>query len=94
MAPRICAKRRNQILIDFTAGDDAHALGTLAEARIFIDDTAAISVLEMRAKARRLGATEQKQLDLIVVDYLQLMSGSSHRFESRQQEKFRKSHAS
>ena len=44
------------------------ALGKLADARIFIDDTAAITVLEMRAKARRL-ATEQKQLDLIVVDY-------------------------
>ncbi len=61
------------------------ALGLLADARIFIDDTAAISVLEMRAKARRL-ATEQKRLDMIVVDYLQLMSGSSRRFESRQQE--------
>jgi replicative DNA helicase len=61
------------------------ALGKLAEARIFIDDTPAISVLEMRAKARRL-ATEQKQLDMIVVDYLQLMSGSTRRFESRQQE--------
>jgi replicative DNA helicase len=61
------------------------SLNTLANTRIFIDDTAAISVLEMRAKARRL-ATEQKQLDMIVVDYLQLMSGSSNRFESRQQE--------
>ena len=61
------------------------ALGKLADARIFIDDTPAISVLEMRAKARRL-ATEQKQLDMIVVDYLQLMSGSTKRFESRQQE--------
>ena len=61
------------------------ALGKLADARIFIDDTAAISVLEMRAKARRL-ATEQKQLDMIVVDYMQLMSGSTRRFESRQQE--------
>ena len=61
------------------------ALGNIADARIFIDDTPAISVLEMRAKARRL-ATEQKQLDMIVVDYLQLMSGSSNRFESRQQE--------
>ncbi len=61
------------------------ALGKLADARIFIDDTPAISVLEMRAKARRL-ATEQKQLDMIVVDYLQLMSGSTRRFESRQQE--------
>jgi len=61
------------------------ALGKLADARIFIDDTAAITVLEMRAKARRL-ATEQKQLDMIIVDYMQLMSGSSRRFESRQQE--------
>jgi replicative DNA helicase len=42
-------------------------------------------VLEMRAKARRLAA-EQKKLDLIIVDYLQLMSGSSKRVESRQQE--------
>ncbi|HYH87020.1 MAG TPA: replicative DNA helicase, partial [Pyrinomonadaceae bacterium] len=63
----------------------AGALGTLADAKIFIDDTPGISVLEMRAKARRL-ASEQKRLDLIVVDYLQLMSGSSRRAESRQQE--------
>ncbi len=63
----------------------AQALGTLAEAKIFIDDTPGISVLEMRAKARRLAA-EQKRLDLIIVDYLQLMSGSSRRTDSRQQE--------
>jgi replicative DNA helicase len=63
----------------------AGALGSLSETRIFIDDTPGISVLEMRAKARRLAA-EQKRLDLIVVDYLQLMSGSSRRSESRQQE--------
>jgi replicative DNA helicase len=63
----------------------AKSLNTLANTRIFIDDTAAISVLEMRAKARRL-ATEQRKLDMIIVDYLQLMSGSSGRFESRQQE--------
>src|SRR3712207_5395178 len=62
----------------------AGALGTLADTKIFIDDTPGISVLEMRAKARRLAA-EQKRLDLIVVDYLQLMSGS-RRAESRQQE--------
>ena len=61
----------------------ARAIGTLAEAKLFIDDTPGISVLEMRAKARRLAA-EQKRLDLIVVDYLQLMSGG--RSESRQQE--------
>jgi replicative DNA helicase len=63
----------------------AQALGTLAETKIFIDDTPGISVLEMRAKARRLAA-EQKKMDLIIVDYLQLMSGSSKRSESRQQE--------
>src|SRR5207247_9315841 len=63
----------------------AKALGTLADTKIFLDDTAGITVLEMRAKARRLAA-EQKRLDLIVVDYLQLMSGSAKRFESRQQE--------
>lgn len=62
----------------------AIAIGTLSEASIFIDDTAGISVLEMRAKTRRLVA-EQKKLDLIVVDYLQLMSGGG-RIESRQQE--------
>jgi replicative DNA helicase len=62
----------------------AVALGTLSEAKIFIDDTPGISVLEMRAKIRRLAA-EQKQLDLIIVDYMQLMSGS-RRSESRQQE--------
>jgi replicative DNA helicase len=63
----------------------AKSLGTLADSRIFLDDTAAITVLEMRAKARRLAA-EQKKLDLIIVDYLQLMSSSAKRFESRQQE--------
>lgn len=62
----------------------AEAIGTLSEAKIFIDDTPGISVLEMRAKTRRL-VTEQKKLDLIVVDYLQLMSGGK-RIESRQQE--------
>lgn len=62
----------------------AGALGTLAETKIFIDDTPGISALEMRAKARRLAA-EQKRLDLIIVDYLQLMSGGK-RVESRQQE--------
>lgn len=62
----------------------AEAIGTLSESKLFVDDTPGISVLQMRAKARRLAA-EQKGLDLIVVDYLQLMSGSG-RTESRQQE--------
>lgn len=59
------------------------AAGTLYEAPIFIDDTAALSVLELRAKARRLKA--EHQLGLIVIDYLQLMKGRA-KAESRQQE--------
>ncbi len=62
----------------------ALAVSELAEARIFIDDTPAISVLEMRAKARRL-KNEQRGLDMLIVDYMQLMSGRG-RVESRQQE--------
>lgn len=62
----------------------AGAIETLSNTRMFIDDTAGINVLEMRAKARRLAA-EQGRIDLIVVDYLQLM-GASGRAESRQQE--------
>ncbi|MGE3466045.1 MAG: replicative DNA helicase [Pyrinomonadaceae bacterium] len=62
------------------------AIATLSEAKIFIDDTPAISALEIRAKVRRLAA-EQKALDLIVIDYLQLMSGGGgRRSENRQQE--------
>jgi replicative DNA helicase len=60
------------------------AVGSLSRAKIFIDDTPGISVLEMRAKCRRLAA-EQKALDLVIVDYLQLMN-SHRRSESRQQE--------
>ena len=59
------------------------AIGPLSDARIFIDDTPAISVREIRAKARRLKA--EKGLDILFVDYIQLMSGGV-RSESRQQE--------
>ncbi|MFZ1699778.1 MAG: replicative DNA helicase [Pyrinomonadaceae bacterium] len=62
------------------------SIATLSEAKIFIDDSPAISALEIRAKTRRLAA-EQKALDLIVIDYLQLMGGGSgRRSENRQQE--------
>lgn len=61
----------------------SNAAGRLAEAPIFIDDTAAMSVLEMRAKARRLKADHG--LDLIIVDYLQLMRGRGDE-GSREQE--------
>ena len=63
----------------------AEAIAQLSETSLFIDDTPGISVLEMRAKLRRLAA-EQKKLDLIVVDYLQLMAGGTRRNENRQQE--------
>ena len=56
----------------------------LHEAPIFIDDSAAITILEMRAKARRLAASEG-QLGMIVVDYLQLVRGSENS-ENRTQE--------
>lgn len=83
---RVDAHRfRNGFLTRDEWGRLAEAIGTLSEAKIFIDDTPGISPLEMRAKARRLVA-EQKQLDLIVVDYMQLMSGSGKRNENRQQE--------
>jgi replicative DNA helicase len=59
-----------------------NAAGRLAEAPIFIDDTPALSVLEARAKARRMKA--EHGLDLIVIDYLQLMRGRNP--ENRQQE--------
>jgi replicative DNA helicase len=61
----------------------ASAAGRLASASIYIDDTPGITVLELRAKARRLKI--EKNLGLVIVDYLQLMSGHI-RTENRQQE--------
>jgi replicative DNA helicase len=81
---RIDAHRfRSGFLSEKDYGRLSHALGTLAEARIYIDDSASIGVLEMRAKARRLKA--EHGLHLLIVDYIQLMQGRG-RFESRQQE--------
>jgi replicative DNA helicase len=60
-----------------------NAAGKLAESLIFIDDSSALSVLEMRAKARRL--KQQHGLSLVIVDYLQLMRGRG-KFERREQE--------
>lgn len=64
-------------------------LGALLEAPIFIDDTPGISMSEMRAKCRRLQQS-QGRLDMIVVDYLQLVSGTpaggGRRYENRTQE--------
>jgi replicative DNA helicase len=81
---RIDAHRfRSGYLNEKDYGRLSHALGTLAEARVFIDDTASIGVLEMRAKARRLQA--EHGLHLLIIDYIQLMQGRG-RFESRQAE--------
>ena len=61
------------------------AMEQLAHAPIFIDDTPGIALSEMRAKARRLHQSQGK-LDLLIVDYLQLMSGGGRRYENRTQE--------
>jgi len=63
-----------------------YAMGTLAEANIWIDDTAGISTMEMRSKARRLQS--EQGVDMIIVDYLQLMQSSAggKRNENRVQE--------
>jgi len=60
------------------------AAGKLSEAPIFIDDTPAISVMELRAKARRLKA--HHDIKLIILDYMQLMRGTTSSMENRQQE--------
>jgi replicative DNA helicase len=59
------------------------AFGRLHDAKVFIDDSPSLGILEMRAKARRLKL--EHGLDMLVVDYLQLMQGRG-RFENRQQE--------
>src|SRR6266850_3365570 len=59
------------------------AASKLAEAQIFIDDSASLSILELRAKARRLKA--QKDIKLIVVDYLQLLRSTTRRAQDNRQ---------
>ena len=61
----------------------ADALRRLCETKVYIDDSAGTSVMEMRAKCRRLKA--EHGLDMLIIDYLQLMAGRG-RIESRQQE--------
>src|SRR6266436_5424052 len=59
------------------------AASKLAEAKIFIDDSASLSILELRAKARRLKA--QQDVSLIIVDYLQLLRSTSRRAQDNRQ---------
>jgi replicative DNA helicase len=76
-------KMRTGKISDHEYSNLAVAVGPLAEAKIFIDDTPNIGILQMRAKARRLKA--QYDVGVIIVDYLQLMQGPKNA-ESRQQE--------
>jgi replicative DNA helicase len=81
-------KLRTGFLSREDRGKLVEGLGKLLEAPIFIDDTPGISISEMRAKSRRLQQSQGK-LDMIIVDYLQLVSGTpvgGRRYENRTQE--------
>ncbi|HZR06545.1 MAG TPA: replicative DNA helicase [Candidatus Udaeobacter sp.] len=77
------AKTRDGFLAEADFSKLTHAASKLAEARIFIDDTAGLSILELRAKARRLKA--QQDVQLIIVDYLQLLRSTSRRAQDNRQ---------
>jgi len=62
----------------------AEASGALSTSQIFIDDTPGISVMEIRAKCRKLKL--EKNIGLVVIDYIQLVQGSSKKNSSREQE--------
>ncbi|MBI1824368.1 MAG: replicative DNA helicase [Nitrospirae bacterium] len=86
----LCSEARvdaHKLRSGFLGKDDwpklTHAAAKLNDAKIFIDDTPAMSILEMRAKARRL--KQQHGLQMIVVDYLQLMRGRGNA-DNREQE--------
>ncbi len=86
----LCSEGRidsHKLRTGFSSREDwnkmTRALGRLAEAPLYIEDSAALSILQIRAKARRLKA--EKGLDLLIVDYLQLVTGHG-RFENRNQE--------
>ncbi len=62
----------------------ANASGRLAEAPIYIDDTPGISIMEIRARCRKLKL--ERDIGLVVIDYLQLVQGSGKKNASREQE--------
>ena len=62
----------------------AGAIGPLSEANIYIDDTPGINIMEIRAKCRKLKL--EKNIGMVVIDYLQLIQGSGRRGGSREQE--------
>jgi replicative DNA helicase len=87
----LCSEARidaHRVNTGYLNKDDWHRLsrasGDLSETKIFIDDTASVTISELRSKSRRLSL--EHGLDLLIVDYLQLMSGSTQRYENRTQE--------
>ena len=77
-------KLRNGQLNEVDMTNLIHAQAQLAEAKLYIDDAGLATVMEVRAKARRLQA--EHGLDLIIIDYLQLMQGSAKNADNRVQE--------
>ena len=77
------AKTRDGFLAEADFPKLTHAASKLAEAKIFIDDAAGLTILELRAKARRLKA--QHDVRLIIVDYLQLLRSTSRRAQDNRQ---------
>jgi replicative DNA helicase len=77
------AKTRDGFLAEADFPKLTHAASKLAEAKIFIDDSAGLTILELRAKARRLKA--QQDVQLIIVDYLQLLRSTSRRAQDNRQ---------
>src|SRR5690606_29971 len=87
----ICAEANvdaTRMRTGYLEGDDweklTMAIGSLSEAQIFIDDSPAVTVSEIRAKCRRL--KKERGLGMILIDYLQLISGRGKAGENRQQE--------
>jgi replicative DNA helicase len=87
----ICAEANvdaGRMRTGFLEGDDweklSMAIGSLSEAQVFIDDTPGITVADIRAKCRRL--KKEKGLGMVLIDYLQLISGRGKAGENRQQE--------
>ena len=88
----LCAEGRvssNKVRTGYLAKSDwpnlTNAAGKLSEAPIFIDDSPGLTVLDIRARARRLQAEQNNKLGLVIIDYLQLMRGMG-KTESRQLE--------
>lgn len=89
----LCAEARidaNKMRTGFLQSSDwqslAAAMGRLGEAPLFIDDSAAVTALDVRAKCRRLKAELKGNLGMIMIDYIQLMSGRASKDGNRVQE--------